>query len=602
MATTVTIAATAYSVQTAKTTQVYGQVAKLPVTSGKADALVRAPLTTKIPKNAVISSAVVSVWTNGAHTGTLALSLGRALGAWTSSVTWKTKPAEDSTLVTVSKASPAGGTRYDFDVTSLAQQIVSGALADYGWFLTSAATAVGYVYGSSASAHHPQLVVTYTVPPAVPSNLHPSGSAIAVSNPVLTWDAPEDVTSIEVQIDPAMNGDAPAWDSGTVAATGGLLDLAATTYPGVADQTTTYWRAQQANGAGWSGWSPWYALPRVAHYPLTITSPPPTSDGSPTQVDDGTFPLVWSFGGTQTAWQARLIDQTSGDVLADSGRVSGAADEWTPPKGLTTRGQLGTVELTAWDDQDRAVTPGSPDNVTAELVVQLSEDGTIAPVDTLTATNDGMRPTVLLTGSRAEGVPDAYAVLRNGVEVARFTGTDASSGTDFIVDDPFAVMQVAATYNVVPVVNGKRGPVGPSVTITPRCQGIWLGPYGNPNQRVVVWSTDDQDQQIPELEVVHQPIAGTGAGVSVRRRLVRFLPQGTVTGTLIDSGIPGAPSAIDCEAMLDQWAAADAGDLYSLVLGRKTYKVVIGDVAVTETAIGDHERIASVTFNWWAQP
>lgn len=754
MSTTLTVGATAYSIQELKATTAYGQLAQIPLrgtpSGHPAGALFQVSLA-KIPKGATIVSAVVQFRTVAAAAGTFTARL-YTTAKWPSSLTWAKRPA--TTLRgSVSVTNPAASALFAIPVTATVQEMVSGTIANNGWFLDISEWGPLKVRGSAATSGRPVLVVTYTVRPPAPTNLEPSNAAVSVAAPVMLFDADPSITGLRLQIDAAADAASPDFDSGTVPATGGLLDLAAfianrvtnfgfetdasgwtgvnatlarttaqaatgaaslqitasaagtaeaTTaagtsgYPVVPGQTyssradfrsatvsrnarfgiywytatgaflssmasgivasstsawtshqfasvapataayarvalqflgaagagevhyadnvgfrggspyytgltagaATYWRAQQQTDGGWSDWSPWEPFTREARAALTITSP---AGAAPVPVSDGTPPITWTFAGTQVAWRARLLN-ANGDPIADSGRNLGTDNTWTPPKGLVSVGQAGLVEVTVWDNSNRASTPGDPAETIATVAVVLTPNNALEGYTAVTAANQGYDPTVTVTGKRS-AIPDWVALRRDGREIDRWPGADVTvpaSGGGYIstVTDQTAVMNRAAVYALVPVVNGVAGPLGATVTYTPHCKGIWLASIET-GETVALWGNEGAEQAQPELSVVHRPIIEGDAVPVVRRRLMRSAPEGSVSGLLLDVG---PYSAEVMEERLRSWVDGDAGDLFTLTLAGYTGRVIIGDVTFSEVNSNPGDgRALVVSLNWWAQ-
>lgn len=616
MATSLTILTTAYSIQTAKSSTAYGQLAAIPFTNGKAGTMWRVALD-KIPKNATITKATIRWAINEAHTGTWTIGHYRRTTAWPSQVTWAKRGTLSSVVGSRAIAAPKAGQAFDVDVTSTIQQQVKGALANYGWYSSLSNTGTAKFRGSAASGGRPSLIVTYTVPPAAPTSLEPSDAAISIGSPSLLFAADDNILGLQVQVDPTGNATTPAFDSGDVPATGGLFDLSTSTYPGLDAGATTYWRARQRTDGGWSAWSGWVRFARETRPTLTITSPAGTPDANgDIPVGDGTPPVVWSFAGTQVSWRARLLAE-NGDGIADSGHLTGTDTDWTPPKGLVTAGQRGTLEVTVWDNTARTATPGDPVETIAQLGIVLTPDASIEGYVTVTAANDGWAPTVTVTGHRS-AIPDQVALVRDGAEIVRFDGADVTEpspdgGFVTTIADYRATMRRKQTWALVPIVNGTKGPLGQTVTTIPRCRGIWLTDVASVDEpgetpaRIVIWTGDDQDQSQPETSIVHQPIGdGTIKGGNrvpiVRRRLLRSAPQGNLSGLLATVRTFEGRAM---EELLRAWVDQDAGQHRILQLGGWTGEVIIGDVAFTEQPLEDDlspdGRIVKVGLSWWAQ-
>lgn len=595
---TKTASLSAYSIQAAKANTAYGMLSVLPVQAAKSAVLFRASLS-GIPREATVTSAKVQFWTSTAFSGSTTVNIAEITSAWSTSQHWANRPNYSSSpIASVSLSSPGAGALVELDITASAQAMVSGSKTNRGWQITSTSSSLLRLAGVWAKNNKPKLVVEYSMLPDAPDNPHPgAGNAVSIAKPTLSFTGVDDMTALQIQVDPSMNGTTPAFDSGTVAATAGLLDLTQTTYAGLAPGAMTYWRARQKNGYGWGPWSPWYGFKRVAKGTVTIVNPPSGT------VTDGSPPIEWSFSGVQTAWSVAITDKATGKVLASSGAWNGTPTSWDPPTGLTKDGQVGTIQVAIWDDQDRSDSPGDPVYAVGTIDVTLNLDATVSPMDTLTATPGGVVPNVTLTGTRAAGIPDEVIVYRNSVQVARMPGTDVFTGTSFTITDWGTQPNVPTTYRVAPVVNGAIAKGGPSKTVTPTIGGIWIISMDDPSQRAVLWTGDAQEQTQPELSVVHTPAAAADGTVQVvRRRLNRMPPQGTLSGNLIDGA---GQTAADSEAALRTWAdpdQTDASALFRVIMGNQNVPAIIGDINLSERPDNfEGQRTVDVTLNWYGR-
>lgn len=626
-----------YSLQAVKPSTYYGRPSSMPLRggsgTGRAVAVFRPDLS-KIPRNAVITNAYVDIRLAAAASGSRTMNLQTKPSALPSRPTWGNYGALGPQVATQTRGSLVNGSQFKLTVTSTIQAMVKGTQKNNGFRLEIADSTAIKIRGTAATGGRPALVVSYVVLPVAPTGLTPSGSAISKSRPTLMFQAAPDITKLQIQVDPTGNATSPQFNTGEVAATGGLLDLSApawAAFPPLAAGETRLWRARQSNTAGWSPWSGWTTVSRITTGVLSITQPPgdPDPDGDgilvPVPIDDGTPPVTWTYtppdGATQTAWRGRLYDAAN-NVIADSGRTLGTDTEWTPNKGLTRNGQEGLIEVEVWDSTDRVATPGDPVSVIASKPVRLTASATVAPVDSLVGRVGSWVPDVTLTATRA-AVPDFLALVRDGEEIARWAGLDIFDGTTATIVDPAATMNVEHTWQLVPIVNGKKSLGGPTFTATPRCFGIWLAEvdsyFPSPadpdvvqdlTRRVVLWGGADQEQAQPESAIVHQPLPATlsGSGTAapvVRRRLLRSAPQGALSGAVIYVGdatpTEPLPSPERVEELLREWAAADSGTRYLLTLGNFTGEVILGDINLSETPVQHPERQLAVSMNWWAQ-
>lgn len=602
MSTSKTILLSAYSIQVAKSTTAFGLLGLIPMRVGFAGMMTQVSLA-GIPKNATITNAFVRVNVARNLAGTYTASVYRRLDAWPRNVTWANRGSLSAAVGSDVVAAPKSGAAFDIPVTSTIQQMVSGSVSNRGLYIgldTDPGLNIPF-YGPKAGGGRPALYVTYTVPPAAPTNLEPSDATVADPAPTLLFNTDRSILGLQVQADPAADGTTPDFDSGDVTATAGLLDLADTSFTPLAAAASTMWRARQRTDAGWSPWSGWVPFTYATRPDLTITSPAGTPDvNGRIPVADGTPPVVWSFTGTQVAWRARLIDDT-GKVLADSSRIAGSDTTWTPPAGFTADDDTGVLEVTVWDNSDRAATEGQPVENIAQLDIVLTPDAGQEAFTGTAVTFPGWEPIVTVTGHRS-AIPDEVALDRDGREVARYPGTEVmvaagGGGFDATVTDVGSRMNREHTWSLRPVTNGDKGPVGAIAEAVPRCQGVWL--YNSEKEPVVVWSTEAGDHTQAETAVVHQPLGANLIQPPVRRRLVRATTAGAVSGLITE--ILDWPALV-MEQRLRDWAEDDAGAVYTLIFGNYAGAVIIGDVTFSEPSPGydpDGNPEVRVSFNYW---
>lgn len=588
MSTTNLVPLSAISVRTSRPTYAYRALPAPAIQASAAELLLRCGMPA-ILKTAVIVSAKVWVNQTTAWTGANTLHVQRNAVEWLNSVTWDTKPGVTDTDHTLTQTGTAAGTWWGIDVTADVQGFISGTKHNAGWRLSTSSGTLHQLRGSNAPILQPYLEIVYDLPAKVPTDLSPQGGAVSTDKPVLTFSAGDDVTAIQVQIDPAADGVSPAFDSGTVAEIAGVLDLTTTAYAGLADSTSTFWRARAQTALGWSDWCQWVTFSRTDLGTLALTAP-----GSTTA--DGTPPFTWTFTGTQVSWQATLLDSTGKKVLADSGYTLGTATGWTPGAGLVASGTVGIARIRVWDDVIRNATPGLPAYTEQSVTFTFTTDGTVTAMTTLTASQVPGNPGVNLAGTRAAGVPDEVVIYRDAVQIARMPGTDVFSGTDFTWTDWTVPMNQPVVYRVAPVVSSHVAAGGPTVDVTPSCVGLWLvDPETGDAARLDGADAGTFDQT--DLATVHQPIApGT---VPIRRRLRRGVLSGTITGEIIDAvGF----AALDTIELLDvTFPGNDASNLYRLIAGHKNIPVIAGDFLVSpSSAERPGVTRAHGQFNFWA--
>ena len=596
-----TLSVSAFSIRRARPDYRYGQPERLYMEYAWGAALVRAAIPADIPRNAVIVSATLRLLS----TTPLPTAGAVTINAWRNSSpvratsTWNNAPDHPTaTSATFTMTNPPGGVWVELDLTSDMQAFLSGTLPNNGWRIASTLTgAHHYLRGATSPNNKPQLVLTYWVPDSPPDDLMPAGAAVGTPTPTVTFTVPDGTVSVQVQVDPAASGTAPGFDSGEVPATGGLLDLSRTdlpggVYAGPADGASTYWRARYKHtDYGWSAWSTWATFSYVTRGTLTIVTPDANpSDPSPT--------ISWTFTGrTQSSWRARVLDANSRE-LSSSGWRATSDTAWQPPRGFKRDGQTGFVEVVVRDTLDRVSVPGFPASVTRKQAVTVTLDGTVPPMDTLTASLDGVHPVVSLAGTRSE-IPDEVIVFRSldggpQERIARLAGTEVFTGTAFAWDDYSVPMGRVAKYRVAPVTAGKVASGGPTQTLTTTCRGLWLIDPET-GLAAVLWEASLSLDK-PDVAIVHQTISGK----MVRRRLGRSLRSGSLAGVLVDAeGI----AADDSAAALEAWDDDDAGHVLRLVAGEENIAVTVGDIAPTPTEASgvDNGRVTNVALSVWEQ-
>lgn len=577
------------SVQSAKASTSVGTLASVPIKNGTSEVLLRAKVPDEIPVGSVITSAVMWIAQNDNVTGSMTLGLHRNLTSWLATETWNGRPsAVPAASGTRTLSSPQAFDYWQIDVTSDVQGWLDRTIRyNWGWVLRTNVSTLHKLRGRKATSRQPHLVIQYETPAKVPSNLSPQGGSVSIAKPVLTFDTSDNTTAIQVQIDAAADGTTPDFDSGEVASTGGKLDLAATAYAGLADGSTTYWRARAKGSAGWSRWSAWVDFGRDDIDTVTLTAPSATPS-------DTTPPFAWTFGGTQKAWLAEIL--YAGTVIRSSGRQSGTADDWTAvPLEGSYFGKTLTARIRVWDDVTRISTPGVPTYSEDTVDYVAAFTATVDPMDTLTAAQTGVdSPGVLLTGTRATGIPDEVAVFHDDELVARLDGADVfTSSTAFAFTDWWARIGRPVVIKVVAIVNGQFADDSPTQTITPKGRGIWLVDPAT-NVAGVLWDIDAGSVDGSDMAAESRTVDGT----FVRRRLANAVKSGSHTGQIVDVDDLDAEDTV---AAFETFAENDAGTVYRLIRGQENLAVLAGNLVATPTPLENlfGEVIRTGQFDWW---
>lgn len=565
--------ATLVSIQSRHASKPYGQLGTVPLGTG-ARGLLAVAIPADIPAEAVVTRAELVFATKEAWPGpTRALSAQLAGAQWTPSrATWGNQPAVAAGSVahtTDVPASPAGQ-RVTIDVLDDTQAIIAGAALNRGWLIKSTDATPRGVKGSKAATGAPVLELDYALPSTPPTDLHPAGGAVSVAKPTLRFRG-FDMIGLQIQIDPDAD-ESTAWDSGEQPASAGLFNLAASSYPGLALDASTSWRARRLTVAGLSDWSDWATFPRTAKPDLVITGPGETTG-------DKTAPITWTCP-DQVAFQGWLYDHLTGRLLADSGLVPTTEHEWTPPAGLTVVGQRGRAVVQGYDAVDRELTPGDPpwaeDVHEFDLVAAGDADG----VTDLTATVDGPITSFAWDAITA----DEWQIERDDTWTERIDGS--LRAFDDLTSAPFRTH----TYRVLPVADGVVSPNGPSVTVTPRPLGIWLIDVETRDD-VVLLAAEDLAVVMPETSVLHEV---SGDLPPVRRRSGIRPPQGSISGLIVDA--LGRDHDTTRDRLWD-FKHGDAGRLYRLVLGEWNMLVTIGEVLPSPSPVVN--RATTASFSWW---
>lgn len=589
--TTFKAGSSAVSIQLAKPTQAFGSLEHPPLELGQRAVLMRAALP-NLPSSAIITKAELRFNVHGSWPGSVTMNLRRNSSAFTGRTTWNTAPVVTGPTWSKTQTNSADWAEWAIDVTSDVVDFYAGDAINYGWRLAAGDATFRRIRGAAASSMRPYVWVEYATKPAAPSNLIPSGAAVDEPSPTLGFKAPEDMIAVQVQIDPSKNESSPAWSSGTTPRTRGTFSLSDSTYPGLANGASTYWRVRAQTAQGWSPWSSWATFSRVDNGTLTVTSPGATTA-------DPTPPVAWTFTGDQGAYRVQVRDAT-GAMIEDTGKQPGADAAWQPKKSWGGDGDPVQVAVTVWDKTLRTVTPKRSGAVTQTRSTVIDFEDTY-PTISLQASQDGRLPCVVLRGHVTGTLPDQVLISRQPVaggrwEIAgRYNSVDVFSGQDFEVRDWTCPMAGEVRYRAQAVVNGKASKHGPTVKITPSTQGLWLVDDSDPADvdYLVVWDTDEGTWSREEFAVVHE----TAGGKLIRRRLAAMPYSGECSGLVADAaGFEVAKILLTAE----RFRRNDAGRVYRLIAGHLNIPVIAGNITVIPSpASRSTDVVARVAWSWW---
>lgn len=551
--------------------------------------LARVPID-QIPVGAVVTSAVVQFWTAAAKAGATPVRIYPITQAWKSSVTWSNRPPLGTIITTTSITAPVQDALYSFSVTAWANSRSRNGLA-----LDTTLTSAISLRGSSAAINKPVMVVDYYTPNSQPVGLSPQGGAVSVPTPILSYMGDEDMDHQQIQYSSDGTVGGITFDTGSIPASSGRYDPAAGA-PVLASGASTYWRVMTTGGGGTSPWSPWVSYSyRPIVDPVIVNPPSVTDDGSPT--------VNWTVA-DQVSWQAELHDGSA--VISRSvWDVDSATRDWTPSKGVPVPGGHGLVILRTTDSiTPRVAAEGAPVWSYTEKVFDTVHSGTGPAVTNLAVTLDDPFP--VITGTRALGIPDEIALVRDGVFVTIWDAdgvprkwapaVDFFTGTDFTIRDYTADLRKPHTWSVLTRIDGTTSVIGPEVTDIFSTGSVWMV---NPRtgNRVEILGNNDVPvvaQLTEEGSILHTPVHGDLVVEPVRRRLMRTTRSGSIEGLVVNGH----------EGRLNGWALNDSALKYRLIFGKVNWPIIFGDYSPTDVFYSHpdpecDDTLVLILLNWW---
>lgn len=554
---------------------------QLRVKTGSAEALVY--LSNPIPPGSVVTSATLTLWTAEDFGGAApTISVRRTAASYKNSkVTWADKPAVTGATATSSHASTGEGDAWDIDVTALMQAVADGA-AWYGFTVTSNSATAYRFRSAQANRKQPRLVVEWAEAPDAPTRLTPSGGqAVNAAKPVVEADYTDtsgstSLAALQVQVSASSAMTSP-WDSGEVLASGSKarLDLAGTTYPGLAEGGVAYWRLRVKGSAGqWSDWSAVASWSRTAKGTVTIDSP---SSGSPT-LADFTPPVLFTHSKVSVKTQVVVIRTDTGETVFDSGEVAGnnGAETIEAEDGSAVL-QLGVtyeVEARAWDAADRIGTTGDPAYAFARREFTVSP-GATAGVTGLRFEESAPLPGLTVVFERSTA-PDGFTITRDGVPVATNVPPEEFTRDGLTFRYPLVNVRpnVDNVIGVSAVVNGVASPVS-TATGRVKVSGVWLVDKDLGRTLLIASTSSSKFEHAEDGETI-VPLGAT-EGVRITQGLRGY--EGEVSGVL--AAIGGKTR--------DQWVdellamREETGKVRTLVLGTEVFDVVTWNMTVRPT-------------------
>lgn len=431
--------------------------------------------------------------------------------AWDeATATWNNQPtAPTGTQITTAVGAKSDGAVVDLDVTAFVQAMANGD-TNYGFQITTDDTGYNAFYGFDAGVSNSwKITVEYADDPDTPTQLAPNG-VIGMSKWIARIDGQDDLAQIKVQVDPAASS-TPAFDSGWVSISAPLLDLSTTSYAGLANNASTYWRAAVKTVDGSvSAWSEWVQVTRVDKPSLVLDWPSAgvVKTGTPT-IQAHLSPA----GTANTRWRVTVLDVTTGDVLWASGDLMGATLAARVPHRSNGKATLAedvtyTLRVRAFDRADRVGSYGDPAYVQSVTAMLVDHDNSEA-VPALSSVTQvaALDPRLRLHWTRTGTGPDEFRVRRDGEWLPDSidpAGALVGTNTWEWVDNT-AAPNVTHAYQVVGVTNDNKSVLSNTVTVTAKVTGVWfISRWG-----VVCMTADDVDsiKQVDKRTTIALPYA-----------------------------------------------------------------------------------------------
>jgi hypothetical protein len=549
-----------------------------------------------VPARRTVESATLFLRLDGSTGAPVDLTVARLAESFQArKTTWSTQPGTVTGTAVTTSGSGDDDEVFAFDVTDHVQAAADGHKW-FGWRVSTSHPTSHKVSSAHAGKGAPRLVVSYSTAPQQPTDLSPTVGAVSIPAPVVSADyldtsGSTTLAAVRVQTATDATFRTVGWDSGEVATDSPSLDLAATTFPPLANGQSTNWRISFKDADGL--WSVWSDPASLKYKPLGVVAF--TGAAAAGSVTDYTPDMGWSFSGTQTAYRLRVTDPaTPGRVVFDTGRTTGAAKSVTLPAGVMVDARTYTATVQAWDQHAREATPGAPAAASAAVSFRVEYTPT-APPATLDAGGNPDRPGALLTITGE--TPDHFVIERDGrVLETLIDPDDISAGPGrWVYVDATAGSRKQHTYRVRRVVDSlASGNTGPTATWeNTGSHGVWIGDPRR-NTWVRLSSANLDGLAMSDDAVVHTPVGGR-----VPVRIVSGMSglSGGVSGVLADRADGYARNnGLEALRLIKEHPERE----YRLVGGDLNVGVLVGDVSwrpEANTTTGNRRTV--VSFSIW---
>lgn len=552
------------------------------------------------PRNVKVISAKL-VLVNGSAIEGATISAQRITEDWKKNkITWNNKPGVAGGIITCQKSgTQPPGTKWEFDITTMLQTVANGA-PWYGVRFTANDGKGEWFYGSEAPEANlrPRIVVEYEEKPDAPTNLSPAGGrSVATPLPLLTFDWDDEdgrgaVTAVFVQISSSSDFSTNLWESGWHSTLEPQLLLSETTYSGLPNNSLRYWRVMVRTD---SGSESEYSEPEGMKYrPMGVVTINNPSGVSPNAiVRDATPPFLWSFSGTQTAWQVVVYNpDRARKMIWDSGKISGTDTGWTPEMSeRIVEDQEYTVEVYVWDDILRENNEDYPPYAVASKTFKVQFSNTVEPVSELSASRVAPYHWTKLQWYRGDAA-DEYEIYANKQLVEKVPADEIDlAGGYFEYVARLGPPRRDVIWKVVAVVNSVGSSNNPTVTTNYRANSAVLSEVDGSDP--LMFLGYDKDEAAVSQETIHD-VLGDYPPVLIRQG------ESKISGSFIGMLTGQAVNDLSVEEEYERWErlSTNPGRTLLLTIIDKSFKCFISEAS--DQSFADAEGVFhEVSFDYY---